>query len=142
MCPEQRTPTQRNRDTSGSPAGGADARPDANPKGHAMTLRIHDNDPEAELKEAVNKRHPLTSPLRAIRAFCVEICMCGSRTEVRECVSNGCPLHAFRLGRNPHRRRELSDEQRERLREHGRRHVGNLCRNPVSMPVSAARNAE
>ena len=107
-----------------------------------MTLRIHDNDPEKELKEVLNKWHPLTSPLRAIRCFCVEICVCGSAHEVKECISTGCPLYAFRLGKNPHLRRELSDERREQLREQGRRHAGNLRHGGKREPVSAARNGD
>lgn len=47
-----------------------------------------------------------TSPLKAIRAFCTE-CNGGSKmgeaaTEIRQCVSEACPLHDFRFGKNPH----------------------------------------
>lgn len=68
-----------------------------------------------------------TSPLKAIRLFCVECCG-GSSNEVKLCPSEKCALHNFRFGKNPFRaKRELSDEQRakaaERLRK-AREHKG------------------
>lgn len=87
-----------------------------------MTLRIHAYDPEKEVKEAINRWHPLNSALRAVRCFCVEMCKCGSTSEVRHCISNGCALFEFRFGKNPPRlKRKMSAEQRaanaERLRK-------------------------
>ena len=57
----------------------------------------------------------------AIRAFCVETCMCGSRNEVLLCANGACPLWPFRMGTDPFRdARQMTDEQRaeagERLR--------------------------
>ena len=43
-----------------------------------------------------------TTPLKAIRAHCLECCS-DSPKEVRECHLTGCPLWDFRLGTNPHR---------------------------------------
>lgn len=37
-----------------------------------------------------------------IRAYCME-CMCGDSALVRECVSVCCPLHPFRMGKDPFR---------------------------------------
>lgn len=37
------------------------------------------------------------SPLKAIRAKCIDCC-CGNKTEVRLCSSEKCPLWAFRSG--------------------------------------------
>lgn len=57
----------------------------------------------------------------AIRAYCVDVCMCGQRNEVLLCASGHCPLWPFRMGTDPFReKREMTDEQRaeagERLR--------------------------
>ena len=40
-----------------------------------------------------------TSPIRAIRAKCLDCCG-GSPSEVRKCVASNCPLWAFRMGAN------------------------------------------
>ena len=45
-----------------------------------------------------------TSPLRAIRAFCV-LCMGAQPREVAHCSARGCVLFAFRDGKNPYQRR-------------------------------------
>ena len=62
-----------------------------------------------------------TSRGDAIRAYCVDTCMCGSRNEVLMCANGGCLLWLFRMGTDPWReKREMTDEQRaeagERLR--------------------------
>lgn len=56
----------------------------------------------------------ITSPLKAIRAKCLDCC-CDQTTEVKLCPASTCPLHPFRFGKNPFRKRELTDEQREEL---------------------------
>jgi len=43
------------------------------------------------------------SPLKAIKAHCLDCCG-GSRREVKACEIADCPLHPFRLGKNPHRK--------------------------------------
>ena len=43
----------------------------------------------------------LLTPVRAIRQKCLE-CQGGSRKAVRNCA-DGCPLHPYRMGRNPAR---------------------------------------
>lgn len=61
---------------------------------------------------------PLT-PLQAVRRYCMQCC-CDSSYEVRLCPSQSCPLYPFRLGHNPSRKMDLTEEQRkaagERLR--------------------------
>ena len=66
---------------------------------------------------------PATSrknPVKAIRLKCLD-CSGGSSAEVAQCSLTGCALYPFRLGRNPFRTVELSEEEREkraaRLRE-------------------------
>lgn len=54
----------------------------------------------------------IKSPVKAIRAFCLECCG-NAPSEVKTCVSKRCPLYAFRFGKNPYVKRELTDEQRE-----------------------------
>lgn len=62
----------------------------------------------------------ITSPLKAIRAFCLD-CVGGSAQDVKECSSKICVLKPFRFGKNPYTKRELTEEQRqltaERLRK-------------------------
>lgn len=40
-----------------------------------------------------------TSPIKAIRAHCVDCCG-GSTSEVRKCTAYRCPLWPFRMGKN------------------------------------------
>lgn len=42
------------------------------------------------------------TPLKAIRLKCLE-CSCGSAHEAKLCPAENCPLHPFRLGKNPNR---------------------------------------
>ena len=54
----------------------------------------------------------IRNPIKAIRAKCLDCC-CYSANEVKLCPAAECPLHPFRLGKNPFRtKRELSEEQR------------------------------
>ena len=56
------------------------------------------------------------TPLKAIRAKCLECC-CDSTYEVKMCESRDCSLWQYRLGHNPNRKRELTDEQRAEIAE-------------------------
>lgn len=42
------------------------------------------------------------TPLKAIRAKCLDCC-CQQASEVRICTITECPLHPYRMGRNPSR---------------------------------------
>ncbi len=44
----------------------------------------------------------MDTPLRAIRAKCLDCC-CGFANEVKLCTAEKCPLHPFRFGKNPNR---------------------------------------
>ena len=44
--------------------------------------------------------HTETSPIKAIRAKCVDCCA-GELAEVRHCAATACPLWPFRMGVNP-----------------------------------------
>lgn len=62
-----------------------------------------------------------TNPVKAIREKCLDCC-CGSTLEVKECSVVKCPIHPFRMGKNPFRqKREMTEEQKkaigDRLRE-------------------------
>lgn len=53
------------------------------------------------------------TPMKAIRAKCLDCC-CGSAKEVKLCEITTCPLHGFRLGKNPNiKPRQMTDEQRK-----------------------------
>ena len=62
------------------------------------------------------KMEKITSPLKAIKCFCIE-CMGGQVREVKDCTAPICPLYAFRMGKNPYRSRELTDEERQAIAE-------------------------
>ena len=63
----------------------------------------------------MNENKP-TTPLKAIKAKCLDCC-CDQANEVKHCPVKDCPLHPFRFGKNPFRKREPTDEQRESLRQ-------------------------
>ena len=56
-----------------------------------------------------------TNPVKAIRAFCLSCCM-EQPSEVKLCAADECPLWEFRMGKNPYRKRQMTDEQREAAR--------------------------
>ena len=61
----------------------------------------------------------------AIKNKCLDCC-CGQILEVRECTSVKCPLHPFRLGKDPYKiKKELTDEQREAYAERMRNYWKN-----------------
>lgn len=63
-----------------------------------------------------NKNKEIKSPLKAIRAKCLDCC-CGQVQEVKLCRVKDCPLFPFRFGKNPYRvTRELTDEQKAKLK--------------------------
>ena len=53
----------------------------------------------------------ITSPMKAIKAHCIECCG-GVYAEAKKCTATKCPLWCFRMGKNPYRKRELTEEQR------------------------------
>lgn len=58
----------------------------------------------------------ITSPIKAIRAKCLE-CSNYSSPEVRECTITECALYPFRLGKNPYLKRNLTEEQKQKQLE-------------------------
>lgn len=54
------------------------------------------------------------TPIRAIRRFCAE---CNGwatwEYEVRNCLTLDCPLHPFRFGKDPSKKRDMTIEQRQ-----------------------------
>jgi len=58
----------------------------------------------------------ITSPIKAIRAKCLDCC-CDQRDEVKLCPATTCPLWPFRMGKNPNRSRNMTDEQRQAAKE-------------------------
>ena len=53
------------------------------------------------------------TPLRAIKAHCYQCCG-DSANEAKLCPAETCPLHKFRLGKNPYRKiREYTEEERQ-----------------------------
>jgi len=46
------------------------------------------------------------TPVKSIRAYCLDCCG-DSPKEVRCCPSSECPLHPFRMGKNPNAKRKM-----------------------------------
>lgn len=63
----------------------------------------------------MNEEKSIT-PIKAIKAKCLDCC-CGQREEVKACSAKECPLWQFRLGKNPNRSRNMTDEQRKAASE-------------------------
>lgn len=64
---------------------------------------------EAQARIEAKYRARATSPLRAIRAFCV-LCMGAQPKEVAKCSSTSCPLFEFRAGKNPYQKHKKGEE--------------------------------
>lgn len=75
---------------------------------------------ETEDENDTEESSKITSPLKAIKAKCLDCC-CGQYVEVKNCTCKDCPLWDFRLGKNPHRSRTVTEEQRERMRERAKK---------------------
>jgi hypothetical protein len=76
-------------------------------------MKINEIKTLEELNEAVGKNRSLKE---AVRLKCIE-CSAFQYSEVRDCTITTCPLHPFRLGKNPFRKRELTEEQRREIGE-------------------------
>ena len=48
-------------------------------------------------------QEPKTNPVKVIREKCLDCC-CGSPNEVKLCTAVNCPLHPWRMGKNPYRK--------------------------------------
>jgi hypothetical protein len=66
--------------------------------------------PASEFQGAGIAAQPI---LTVLRAKCLD-CSCGRADEVRKCVSVNCALWPYRMGSNPLRTVNLSDEERAR----------------------------
>ena len=59
----------------------------------------------------------ISTPMKAVRAKCLDSSG-GTAANVTHCPIPDCPLHPFRLGKNPFRaKRQLSDEQKAAITE-------------------------
>lgn len=56
------------------------------------------------------------SLMKAIKTKCLD-CSGNNKTEVLKCLITTCPLYPFRLGKNPNRIRNMTDEQRQAASE-------------------------
>ena len=69
----------------------------------------HPRDADVDVMRAIHEPGPL---LRVIRAKYID-CSGGSESEARKCTAIGCALWPYRMGSNPFRTREMTQEQRE-----------------------------
>ena len=76
-------------------------------------MRIDCIKTDEEFKKEVREN---TNVLRAIKLKCLD-CSTYNINEIKECPVKECPLYPFRLGKNPFRKRELSEEERSKLSE-------------------------
>ena len=91
-----------------------------NEKLNEMELEDTEINTEVETDTEEENSKAMT-PMKAIRAKCLDCCG-GQYTEVKQCPCTNCPLYDFRLGKNPNRKpRNLTEEQREALRERARK---------------------
>lgn len=67
------------------------------------------------INDLTDKVKTNTSLKDAIRLKCLDCC-CYQYSEIKACTITNCPLYPFRNGKNPFRR-ELTEEEREVLRE-------------------------
>ena len=81
-------------------------------------IKISSIDSKEELNQAVKEN---TNVLRAIRFKCLD-CSCFQLGEVRDCPVTTCPLYPFRLGKNPFRKRELSEDEKRKIKERLHKH--------------------
>lgn len=84
-------------------------------------MRIDTIKTDEEYKKEVSEN---TNVLRAIKLKCLD-CSTYNINEIKECPVKECSLYPFRLGKNPFRKRELSEEERNKLSER----MKNLKRN-------------
>ena len=61
-------------------------------------------------------KNEIPTPIKAIRAKCLDCC-CDQREEVKLCPAKDCPLWPFRMGKNPNRSKNMTDEQRLAAKE-------------------------
>jgi hypothetical protein len=75
------------------------------------------SDPEGSRELEEIKASPIKTPLKAIRAKCLD-CSGGSSHEVITCPLTECTLYPYRRGKHPTRKgRELTDEQKSVIAE-------------------------
>ena len=55
------------------------------------------------------------SLIKVIRLHCLECA--GTPNEVKLCTCTDCNLYPYRFGKNPHRKRTMTDEQKEAMKE-------------------------
>lgn len=69
---------------------------------------------EVELKNGINIKRPL---LKVIKLKCLDCCG-GVLDEVKKCgCQDTCFLYPYRLGKNPFTKKNLTEEQRNAIRE-------------------------
>lgn len=57
----------------------------------------------------------ILTPIKAIRKKCLD---CNSTAnEVKLCTVKDCPLYPYRLGKNPNRKSNMTEEQKQQARE-------------------------
>ena len=86
-------------------------------------MRIDCIKTDEEFKKEVSEN---TNVLRSIKLKCLD-CSTYNINEIKECPVKECPLYPFRLGNNPFRKREISEEERNKLSER----MKNLKRNKL-----------
>lgn len=56
------------------------------------------------------------SVLKAVREKCLDCC-CGQALEVKLCPAEDCPLWIYRFGKDPTRKRTMTEEQKQAAAE-------------------------
>jgi hypothetical protein len=61
------------------------------------------------------------TPLKAIKEFCKHNCCVGDQKSWKYCQAVDCTLHPFRFGKNPFRKRKMTEEQKQAAAERMRK---------------------
>lgn len=76
-----------------------------------------------KLKKKLNGSDSRISPIKAIRAKCLDCC-CYQPKEVNLCPCEDCALWPFRFGKNPYSNRVLTEEQKAAMSERAKARFG------------------
>jgi hypothetical protein len=71
-------------------------------------------------QRATDETKPILTPLKAIRAWCLE-CSGQNAAEVRRCPKTDCPLYSYRMGKRPPSKKPRTPAQIEADRKNAER---------------------
>lgn len=77
-----------------------------------------------------------TNPIKAIREKCKDCCGYEDiYIRILECEIPNCALYPFRLGKNPYRKREYTEEQKAKFKERAQKMIATKKANKQSSQI-------